>query len=33
LVAGYPAEGALVPGITRKTSDEFIHFREGGEES
>jgi len=33
LVTGYPAEGAMVPRIARKASDEFIHFREGGEES
>ncbi len=28
LVVGYPAEGAMVPGITRKDPDQFIHFRE-----
>ncbi len=28
LVTGYPAEGAVVPGITRKDPGQFIHFRE-----
>jgi nitroreductase len=28
LVAGYPAEGAMVPDITRKDPVDFIHFRE-----
>jgi len=28
LVVGYPAEGAMVPGITRKDPDQFIQFRE-----
>jgi len=28
LVVGYPAEGAMVPGITRKDPDQFINFRE-----
>ena len=30
LVTGYPAEGAMVPRITRKPPREYIHFREGG---
>ena len=28
LVVGYPAEGAMVPGITRKDPAQFINFRE-----
>ncbi|MCK9996648.1 MAG: nitroreductase family protein [Candidatus Krumholzibacteria bacterium] len=31
LVTGYPAEGAVVPDITRKEPGEFIHYRDAGE--
>lgn len=30
LVTGYPANGAKVPNITRKTADQYIRFRSGG---
>jgi len=33
LVTGYPATGAMVPGISRKNPGEFIHFRENDGES
>ncbi len=31
LVTGYPAEGAIVPAITRKDPGQYIHFREAGD--